>query len=316
MDKIIQLGTMPASNAFWLKNDLQSYFPQVDFSKVHYFGFFDTDTKYFFQTPPVRICDIEGKGKGNKKMNELQLIKSAKFGEIECDIYGKANEVYMTINQLSETLEYASKKSLEKLIAENDYLRNPEFSIIEKVPYPTGGTQQTRIFTEDGIYEVTMLSKTEKAKEFRAWFRAILKSLRKGEAKLVNMTEYQRMMAQTRAENARIRKAQILTRLAEKYEGTTYQQVLNSYATKELTGEHLLPLPKLEAKTYTAKEIGEMLGITANMVGIITNRHNLKTEQYGKWFCDKAKGHDKEVQSFRYYENIIPILEQIIKQTA
>ncbi|QJX64882.1 hypothetical protein HLK66_16405 [Niallia circulans] len=37
----------------------------------------------------------------------------------------------------------------------------------------------TRIFTEDGIYEVTMLSKTEKAKEFRQWVRQILKELRK-----------------------------------------------------------------------------------------------------------------------------------------
>ena len=248
-------------------------------------------------------------------MNELSLIKSEHFGEIETDIYSNGADMFMTINQLAECLGYASKKSLEKLISENPTLKNPEFSTIKKVPHPAGGTQSTRIFTEDGIYEVTFLSKTEKAKEFRAWVRGILKALRTGKAKLVGMTEYQQMMVQTRAENARIRKAQILERLSNQYDGT-YKQVLQAHATKELTGEFLLPLPKIEAKTYSAAEIGDKLGITANMVGILTNRHGLKTEQYGAWFNDKAKGHGKEVQSFRYFEAVIPVLQNILSQTA
>lgn len=39
-------------------------------------------------------------------MNELSLIKSAEFGDIQCDFYGKDNEVYMTINQLAACLGY------------------------------------------------------------------------------------------------------------------------------------------------------------------------------------------------------------------
>ena len=131
------------------------------------------------------------------------------------------------------------------------------------------------------------------------------------------MTAYQKLMAQTRVENIKVRKAHELARLALKYPNTTYAQVLDSYATKELTGEHLLPLPQLEAKTYTAAEIGEYLGISKNMVGILTNRHNLKIDQYGSWFNDKASGHSKEVQSFRYFENVIPVLQAILQeQTA
>lgn len=248
--------------------------------------------------------------------NELQLIKSAKFGDIQADIYKKGNEPYMTTEQLGACLGYTQPKSaISKIIDRNKYLKNPEFSGVTKMTTPDGGTQNTRIFTEDGIYEITMLAKTEKAKEFRSWVRKILKSLRRGDTKLVSMTEYQKMMAQTRAENAKIRKAQILTRLAEQYDGT-YKQVLNSYATKELTGEHLLPLPQLPDKTYTATELGEMFGVSANKIGIITNRHNLKTDQYGAWFNDKAKGHNKEVQSFRYYSSVIPVLREILKETA
>lgn len=152
--------------------------------------------------------------------NELTLVKSEHFGEIEADIYSNGNDMFMTINQLADCLEYADKKSVENLIDRNPYLKNEEFSFIQKVPLNTGGTQNTRTFTEDGIYEITMLSGQPKAKEFRAWIRGILKALRSGKAKIIGMTEYQQMMAQTRAENTRIRKAQSLIKIADEYEGT------------------------------------------------------------------------------------------------
>jgi len=247
-------------------------------------------------------------------MNELQLIKSANFGEIQCDIYGKNNEVYMTSEQLADALGYSDRSGVQKLVDRNKYLNKPEFSCWDKMSHESGA-KKTRIFTEDGIYEVTMLSKTEKAKEFRAWVRTILKSLRSGKAKLVGMTEYQQMMANTRAENARIRKAQILERLATQYDGT-FKQVLHAHATHELTGEYLLPLPQIKAKTYSATEIGSELGVSANMVGILANRHNLKTDEYGAWYNDKARGHNKEVPTFRYFGSVIPILKQFVDKSA
>lgn len=114
----------------------------------------------------------------------LQLIKSATFGEVQTDIYSNGNDMFMTIGQLAACLEYADKKSVENLIERNSYLKNSEFSFIQKVPLTAGGTQSTRTFTEDGIYEVTMLSNQPKAKEFRAWIRKILKGLRKGDLKI------------------------------------------------------------------------------------------------------------------------------------
>lgn len=245
-------------------------------------------------------------------MDELKLIKSESFGNVECDFYGKSGEVYMTISQLAECLGYVDKKSIENLIERNPYLRNEEFSFIQKVPLILGGTQKTRTFTEDGIYEVTMLARTERAKEFRSWVRTVLKALRTGKAKLVGMTEYQQMMAETRRRNARVQSARILTQLAKQYHGTTYEQVLNAHATKELTGEYLLPLPQLEAKTYSAEEIGKILGISSNKVGTLANQNELKNDEYGQWFKDKAKWSNKEVPSFRYYENVIPILRGIL----
>ncbi len=67
-------------------------------------------------------------------------------------------------------------------------------------------------------------------------------------------------------------------------------------------------LPEVE-KTYSAKEAGDMLGISANKVGRLANANGLKTPEYGRYVADKAKGSDKEVQSFRYNENGVKALQ-------
>lgn len=67
-------------------------------------------------------------------------------------------------------------------------------------------------------------------------------------------------------------------------------------------------LPEVE-KTYSAKEAGDMLGISANKVGRLVNANGLKTPEYGRYVADKAKGSDKEVQSFRYNENGVKALQ-------
>lgn len=121
-------------------------------------------------------------------MNSLQLIKSERFGEIEADIYSNGNDMFMTIDQLAACLGYASKSGIENIIGRNEYLKAVEFSTTHRLGVVEGGRTVARdrtIFTEDGIYEVTMLSGQPKAKEFRAWTRGVLKALRSGEAKLV-----------------------------------------------------------------------------------------------------------------------------------
>lgn len=244
-------------------------------------------------------------------MKNLTLVKQSAFGKVKCDIYSDEKNMFMTAEQLSNCLEYSNRKGIDNLIARNPYLNSDEFSVTLKLRATDGKQYNTRVFTEDGIYEVTFLSKTKKAREFRAWIRKLLKSLRQGEIKIVGMSDYQRMMIETRTENARIRKAQILTKIAGEYSGT-YRQVLQAHATLELTGEYLLPLPKIDKRTYTATEIGDKLGITANKVGILANKNNLKTDEYGAWYNDKAKNCNKEVPTFRYYEDVIPVLARVI----
>lgn len=246
-------------------------------------------------------------------MKNLQLIKSSKFGEIECDIYSNEKEMFMTSTQLGECLGYSNPRiAISNIVERNDYLKNKEFSGVIILSTPSG-KQETRVFTEDGIYEVTMLAKTEKAKEFRAFIRKLLKSLRKGETKIVKMTEYQKQVAETKLNNSRARMASILMKIAEQTSIKEYKDVCCSYASACITGKALLPLPEANRKTYSATEIGNILGISSNMVGKIANANNLKTEKYGKWFYDKSKNSIKEVETFRYYDNVVDKIEEILR---
>lgn len=120
---------------------------------------------------------------------------------------------------------------------------------------------------------------------------------------------------EARLKNARAREANILLKICNNPNlSKEYVQVLQSKATEIIAGKAILPLPAVERKTYSATEIGKELGISANKVGILTNKHNLKTDEYGKLFHDKSRYSSKEVESFRYYDNVIPVLGEILSK--
>ncbi|SFG29094.1 hypothetical protein SAMN04487885_14521, partial [Clostridium cadaveris] len=118
---------------------------------------------------------------------------------------------------------------------------------------------------------------------------------------------------EARLKNARAREANILLKICSNPNlSKEYVQVLQSKATEIITGQAILPLPVAERKTYSATEIGNKLGISANKVGSLANKHNLKNDEYGKFFHDKSPYSAKEVESFRYYEEVIPVLKSLI----
>lgn len=258
----------------------------------------------------------------------LQIVKSEMFGDSKCDFYqNDDNDVFMTMNQLAQSLEYASKSGIENIISRNEYLKEPEFSCTHKM-WVGMYEQETRIFTEDGIYEVSMLSKRPKARKFRSFVRKHLKSLRKGEMVVVSPSdikrqelEIKRMNAEARLLNAKTRQAMLV--LKSKNGKTLSPQsveLLEVNALEVITGNQIDYRPVVE-KTYSAKDIGEQIGVSSQKVGKIANKHNLKTEQYGMMVLDKSPYSTKQVQSFRYNEEgksriISAINEEKIKSTS
>ena len=207
-------------------------------------------------------------------MNELKVFNNPEFGKVRTvEING---EPWLVGKDVAAALGYQNPQR-----AIRDHVDEEDKGVTEMVT--PGGKQSVPIINESGLYSLVLSSKLPGAKKFRRWVTSeVLPSIRKtGHYTAKPMTDYQ-------MESIRVRKAQLLERLAKEYDGT-YRQVVQAHATKELTGEYLLPLPYIGEKTYSAQEIGEKLGISANKVGMLANRNHLKTKQYGAWVNDVAK---------------------------
>nr|DAZ33197.1 MAG TPA: regulatory protein [Caudoviricetes sp.] len=121
-------------------------------------------------------------------------------------------------------------------------------------------------------------------------------------------------------ERAEAMKLNAKTRMFNTIMKTTNNKVLSPVAVEvfglkaieQITGidmgQHLPQVPK----TYSATEIGKMLGVSAKRIGGLANKHNLKTEENGIWVMDKSKNSSKEVDTFRYFENSINIFKGLL----
>jgi Rha family phage regulatory protein len=138
-----------------------------------------------------------------------------------------------------------------------------------------------------------------------------------GKAPASNLASVKVKDAEARLNNSRVRKASMYMKIADaKVVPDKYKQVLLSYATKELNGgEAVLPLPPTQ-KGYSAQEIGDMFGLTANMVGRVANRNGLKKSEYGELREDKSKSSPKEVHTWVYFDSAIPAFEHVLGKKA
>ena len=98
---------------------------------------------------------------------------------------------------------------------------------------------------------------------------------------------------------SRINSIERLTKLLPDL-GKESKQCLAASLINPLAGFAVIPMPRIESKFYTASDIAEAAGISANMVGRIANQHDMKQDEFGIWVLDKAKGHAKQVKTFQY----------------
>ena len=229
-------------------------------------------------------------------MNEL--IQTFTFGVNEVRTAIKDNgDVYFCLTDVADVLEISnanpSRFSLDEAGVHKMY-----------ISYPSGSKQVTFI-NEPNLYRVIFRSNKAEARQFQDWvFNEVLPTIRKTGSYNTKPTE---LTAKEKVECLNILMS-------------TFGDVLSKEAKETIlvtTSENLLGLdlgyrPQVQ-KTYTATQIGEQLGISANKVGKLTNTHNLKTDKYGMRVLDKARGHSKQVETFRYYDNVIPVLKGILE---
>lgn len=113
--------------------------------------------------------------------------------------------------------------------------------------------------------------------------------------------------------NARTRMANLYLKLAEAdTKSGAYKDILVAKAAEVLAGKELIPLPLAEQKMYTATEIGEMFGVSAQRIGIIANQNGMKIPEFGAWYRDKSPYSSKEVDAFRYNDKAIEKFHELL----
>lgn len=116
--------------------------------------------------------------------------------------------------------------------------------------------------------------------------------------------------------NAQSRQCKLWLRLAETTDLPDYKHICQQKAAEVLAGSPVLPMQKAEKKTLSATEIGKILGITAHKVGMLANKFSLKSDAYGKYFYDKSPNSNKQVETFRYYEDAVEKFKEILEGGA
>ena len=116
----------------------------------------------------------------------------------------------------------------------------------------------------------------------------------------------------------KLEKSKILKELSQTISNERYKETLAIYSANALYDKPILELPTAEKKSYSASELSQLMmnehgiKISGNRIGRLTNEHNLKTDEYGYWALDKSRHTNKQVESFRYYDNIIEEIRKYI----
>ena len=244
-------------------------------------------------------------------MNELRIFNNADFGDVRT--VEKDGNIWFVGKDVAEALGYARTADAVKAHIDADDKG------VCVLPTP-GGRQETTIINESGLYSLVLSSKLPSAKAFKRWITSeVIPSIRKTGSynkPIKQPTIQQEQRAKAMLLNAQSRQCKLWLRLAETTDLPDYKHICQQKAAEVLAGSPVLPMQKAEKKTLSATEIGKILGITAHKVGMLANKFALKSDAYGKYFYDKSPNSNKQVETFRYYEDAVEKFKEILEGGA
>lgn len=235
-------------------------------------------------------------------MNEIQIFNNPEFGEIRTLEIN--NEPWFVGKDIADVLGYTNpQKAIRDHVDDEDKTLNETFTVNGTSPW---------LINESGLYSLILSSKLPSAKSFKHWVTSeILPSIRKTgnyTAKPVDELKAKRLEIMER--NATARQAKVMLEFAKMGLSQASIELLANGATMLMTGQKLLPEPVVE-ETFSAKEVGSMLGVSANMIGRIANANGIKCDAYGVRVLDTAKN-GKQIPVFRYNREGVEKLRELI----
>lgn len=246
--------------------------------------------------------------------NEVQIFENAEFGKVRTIV--KDGEPYFIGKDVADILGYAKP---ENAIATHVDEEDKTSTLIQG----TGSNYKSKaiIINESGVYALIFGSKLPAAKKFKRWVTSeVLPSIRKtGSYNTIpkESSAFKEQELKARMLNARVRESNQYLKIAAQIDIPEYRYILQAKSAEALNGGvPVLPMQEAERKTYSATEIGAMFGVSANRIGKLANAHKLKTPEYGKLFYSKSEHSVKEVETWRYYDSVIPVFEKIFGREA
>lgn len=237
-------------------------------------------------------------------MNELTVFENKDFGQIRTVL--RQGEPWFVAADVCKALDVDPTATRRLDDDEKDMLR---------LTQGTSGNPNVTIVNEPGLYALVLGSRKPEAKVFKRWItHEVIPSIRKtGSYSAGN--DIKAMRAEAMMRNAKTREANLWLKFAAVLDSQPHKQLCASYGTQVLTGgQRVLPLPEVE-KTYSAEEVGAMLGgLSGQKVGRIATKHGLKVPEYGRLTLDKSRYSSKEVETWRYNEAGVEALRQIVSE--
>lgn len=233
--------------------------------------------------------------------------KEVQVLENEVTLMGKTFSVYGTVEEplfrakdVTEWIEHSDVHKMVQSVDEDEKVRN-------NIP-TLGGNQEAWFLTENGVYEVLMLSCKPVAKEFKKEVKKMLHALRTRKATLMPTNFADALEAYAKEVRAREEAQQAL--FAE-----TQQKLmaLEQKEKAEAETERIIQCNKnFHNNLYTATQIANKLGITPNKVGKIANENGLKNDPiYGK--LGKIQlNNGRWVDIFYYNDDTLTVIESIV----
>ena len=199
-------------------------------------------------------------------------------------------------------VQTAFKDWIARRISEYDFLEGVDFCSI--LSESTGGRPSKEyVISLDMAKELSMVERSEKGKHARKYFIEC-------EKKLKEQTAPQPAQPIGETED---KLRTIILALDHSSISPVAKETAIITSAETLTGVSIGYRPQIEQTTYSAKEIGDVLGISANRVGRIANAHGLKTKEYGLYYLNKSQHSDKQVEHFRYFEKAIDKFKSILE---
>lgn len=238
----------------------------------------------------------------------IQLFNSNNFF---VRLFNDNGEIWFVAKDIAQALEYSEAGSITTLFG-----KVPEIWKGSKPIATPGGVQEMLCLSENGVYFFLGRSDKEKALPYQMWIAGdVVPSIRKTGSYTTGLStedrELKLMELTAKNKELDLRAAEIILDMlnAPPFPITPETKTVFAHEVYRLTSGHecIAMLPECTEKWYTASDIGSVLGISANKVGRLANKHCIKPpigeyNEYGRWIFSKSKHSSREVPSFIYSE--------------